>query len=92
MLDVDDDMEPAPYNVTLFDTPASDTMFEGQTWGLDGIYCRAVVAQNQNEPSFKMLWRPKSLSDMDIFLYYLPLKWLKMVLLPSTYRATKDAF
>ena len=46
-------MEPSPKNVTLVNTPASETMFEGQTGGWDGIACRAVVAQNQNELSLK---------------------------------------
>ena len=32
-LEVDDDMEPPPENITLVDTPAADTLFEGQTWG-----------------------------------------------------------
>ena len=30
-LEVDDDMEPAPDNVPLVDTPAADTLFEGYT-------------------------------------------------------------
>ena len=44
--EVDDGMEPAPENVPLVDTPAADTLFEGQTWGWDGIDCHAMVAQN----------------------------------------------
>ena len=43
-LEVDDDMEPAPENVPLVDTPTADTLFEGHTWGLDGINLCAVVA------------------------------------------------
>ena len=75
-------MELSPKNFPLVDTPAADTLFEEQTWGWDGIYCRAVVAQNQNEPSFKKLWIPQSLSYIEIFLHCLPLKWLRIVLLP----------
>ena len=59
-LEVDDDMEPAPDNVPLVDTPADNTLFEGQTWGWYGIDSCAIVAQNQNEPSFKNGWIPKS--------------------------------
>ena len=43
-LEVDDDIEPAPDNVPLVDTPDSDTLFEGKTWGWYGIDRRAVVA------------------------------------------------
>ena len=52
-LEVDDDMEPAPNNVPSVDTTAADTLFEGHTWEWGGIDCRAVVAHNQDEPSFQ---------------------------------------
>ena len=55
-------MEPAPDNVPLVVTFAIDTLFEGQTWGWDGIDFHAVAAQNQNDPSFKNVWIPQSLS------------------------------
>ena len=84
-------MEPAPDNVPSFDTPAADTLFEGQTWGWNGIDRRAVVAQNQNEPSFKNGWSPQSLSYIDIFLHCLPFKWSIIVLLPSMSRDMKEA-
>ena len=84
-------MEPSPKNVPLVKTPAADTMFEGQTWGWDEIDRHGVVAQNQNEPSLKILWIPQSLSYIDIFLHCLPLKWLIIVFLPSTTRAMKEA-
>ena len=61
-MEVDYDMELDPNNVPLVDTHYYETMFEGQTWGWDGIDFRAVVAQNQNEPSFKNIWIPQSLS------------------------------
>ena len=74
-------MELSPENVPLVDTPDADTLFEGKTWGWDGIDCRAVVAQNQNEPSFKNFWIPLSLSYIGILLHCFPLKLLKIVLL-----------
>ena len=43
-------MEPSHNNVPLVNTPDSDTLFEGHKWGWDGIDCRAVVSQNQNDP------------------------------------------
>ena len=66
-LEVDDDMEPAPKNVLLVDTYVADTLFEGHKWGWDVIDCRAVVAQNQNETSFKNSWIPQRLSYIRIF-------------------------
>ena len=81
-LGVDDDMEPSPDNVPLVHTPASDTLFEVQTWGWDGIYIQAVLTQNQNEPSFRNGWIPQILSYTNIFLNFLPLKWLIIFLLP----------
>ena len=84
-------MGPAPENVPLVDTAGADIMFEGQTWGWDGIDSCAVVAQNQNEPPFKNGWIPQSISYIDIFLNCLPFKWFRIVLLPSTSRSTKEA-
>ena len=84
-------MEPDPKNVPLVETPYYDTLFEGHTWGWDGINRRAVVAQNQNEPSFKNSWIPQSLSYINIFLHCLPLKWLRIVLLPLTPRDMETA-
>ena len=59
-MEVDYYMEPLPKNVLLVDTPNDDTLFEGHIWGRVGIDCRAVVAQNQNEPSFKNFWTLKA--------------------------------
>ena len=75
----------------MIDTTADDTMFEGNTWGWDGIDSRDVIAQNQNEPSFKNSWIPQRLSYIDIFLHCLHIRWLRKVLLPSTSRVTKEA-
>ena len=61
-------MEPAPENVNLVDTPADDTLFEGQTWGRDGIDCCAVAAQNQNEDPSKMDGSPKAF-PISTYLY-----------------------
>ena len=84
-------MEPDTNKFPSVDTPAADTLFEGHTWGWDGIYLRAVVEQNQNEPSLKNGCIPKILSYIDIFLHCLPLRCLRIVILPSTSRAMKEA-
>ena len=85
-------MEPSPDNVPLVETPAADTLFEGHTWGWDDIDCRAVVAQNQNEPSLKNGWNPQSLSYIDIFLHCIPFKWFIIDFLQSTSRAVKESY
>ena len=90
-MDVDDDMEPAPENINLVDTTASDTLFEGQTLGWDEIDNRAVVAQNQNNPSFKNGCSPQRISYIDIILHFIPIKRLRSVLIPSTSRSMKEA-
>ena len=59
--------------------------------GWNGIYRHSVVSQNHNEPSFKIVWISQSLSYIDIFLNCLPLKCLIIFILPSTYRAMKEA-
>ena len=62
-------MEPTPNNVPLVDTPDADILFEGQTWGWGVIDCCAVVAHNQNAPSFKNGLIPQRLSYIEIFLH-----------------------
>ena len=81
-MEVDDDMKLAPDNVNLVDTPDADTLFEGQTWGWDGIDCRAVGAQNHSDTSFKNGWTPQSLSYINIFLHYILLRLLIIILIP----------
>ena len=90
-MEFDDDMEPAPDNVHLLDTTDAEILFEGNTWGWYDIDCLAVVVQNQNEPPFKNSWIPQSLSHINIFLHFLPIKWLRIVLLISTSRSMKEA-
>ena len=50
-----------------------------------------MVAQNQNEPSFKNSWSPQNLSYINIFLHCLLLKWLIVIIPLSTSRAMKEA-
>ena len=57
-LQVDDYMEPSTGNIPLVHTPDADTLLEWHVWGWDGINFRAVVAQNQNKPSFKTFCSP----------------------------------
>ena len=61
-------MEPAPNNFPSVETPAADTLFEGQAWVLYGMGLCYVVVQNQNEPSFKNGWIPQRLSYIDSYI------------------------
>ena len=79
-----------PDKFPLVEPPTDDKLFEGHTRGWDGIDCCAVVAHNQNNTPFKNGWNPQILSYIKIFLHFLPLKWLIIVLLPSTSRAMKE--
>ena len=55
--------------------------------GWDGIDHRYVVAHNQIEPSFIIVWSPQIIYYINILLHFLPLKLLRTILLPSTSRA-----
>ena len=84
-------MEAYPENFPLDDTPTAKKLFEVHAWGRDVIDLRSVVAQNQNETSFKNVWRTQRFSYIKIFLHCLPLKWLIIVLLPSTLMYIEEA-
>ena len=66
-------------------------LFEGQTWGWDGINRCAVVEQNRNAPSSKHFPIPQSLSCINIFLHSLLIKWIRIVLISSMPSDMKEA-
>ncbi len=70
---VDDDDEPVPENIPSPDAPlpVSHGLYEGQTWGWDGIDRRANNG-GYEEPSFANLWTPAGKSYLDLFLHALP--------------------
>jgi hypothetical protein len=75
--EVNDDNEPAPTNVpTLFGAPApvnGGDLFEGQTWGWDGIDRRAILQGSMhNGPMFANEWSPNEKSFVEIFVYFFP--------------------
>ena len=84
-VDVDDDNEPVPENIPSPDTPLPDDhgLYEGQSWGWDGIDRRSNNG-GYEDPSFHNLWTPSAKSYMDLFLHALPFTWMKDVLLPTT--------
>lgn len=84
--DVDDDNEPVPENIPSPDAPApvNNGLYEGQSWGWDGIDCRTNNG-GYEEPSFHNSWSPNSKSYLELFLHALPLTWLTAVLIPTTF-------
>ena len=57
---VDDDKEPAPENVPgLFTPPVDDAgLFEGQSWGWDGIDCRQTAGEGYDNATFRNGFTP----------------------------------
>jgi hypothetical protein len=85
--EVDDDNDPAPENLPqLFDNPTvTDTgLYEGQTWGWNGMDRRVTEGGNYNGPSFANGWIPTGKIYMDVFLHLFPAVWLTNVLVERT--------
>ncbi len=57
---VDDDNEPAPENVPGLFTPPVDNagLFEGQSWGWDGIDCRQTAGEGYDNATFRNGFTP----------------------------------
>ena len=92
--EVDDDNDPAPEDVPDASdaAPAAhDNLYEGQSWGWDGIDRRVVVGRNYNEPSFPNGWTPQGKSFLDLFLYFFPMTWFTMVLVAKTSEAVQQS-
>jgi len=85
--EVDDDNDPAPENVpALWDVApvGNGDLFEGQSWGWDGVDRRVTAGGNYDEPSFANSWTPIGKTYLEIFLHFLPMTWIATVLVPLT--------
>jgi hypothetical protein len=85
--EVDDDNHPAPENVPgLFDAPliVDSGLFEGQSWGWDGIDHRQTAGGGYNKPSFCQGFTPIGKTYLELFVLFFPMKWLSNLLLPRT--------
>jgi hypothetical protein len=91
--EVDDDNDPAPENVpALWDeAPAVNDLYEGQSWGWDGIDRRIVSGGNYNEPSFPNGWTPQGKSFLDLFLHFFQMTWFTNVLVAKTCEAIQQS-
>ena len=58
----------------MFDAPTvTDAgLYEGQTWGWNGLDCRVTEGGNYNGPSFANGWLPTGMTYMDVFLHLFP--------------------
>lgn len=81
--EVDDDNEPVEENVPSEPSSQPGGLFPGQRWGWDGIDRRAINMR-QLEDALFLNWTPTSESYLNIFLFCLPLYWVKDVLLKET--------
>ncbi len=90
---MDDDNDPAPENVpALWDeAPAVNNLYEGQSWGWDGIDWRVVAGGNYNEPSFPNGWTPQGKSFLDLFLHFFPMVWFTNVVVVKTSEAIQQS-
>jgi hypothetical protein len=91
--EVDDDNKPAPENEPeLWDkAPVVNDLYEGQSWGWDGINRRIVAGGNYNEPSFPNNWVPQGKSYLDLFCYFFPMVWFTTVLAAMTSTAIQES-
>ena len=86
--EVDDDNDPAPKNIPA---PAEAPpvvieggLYEGQTWGWDGIDRRHIAGGRYDEPSFQQGWAPVRKTYLQLFLHFFPMAWFSEAFLPKT--------
>ena len=86
---MDDDNDPAPENIpTLWDeAPAVNDLFEGQSWGWDGIDQRVVAGGITTSRRSPIVGPPQGKSFIDLFLYFLPMVWFTNVVVAKTSNA-----
>ena len=92
--EVDDDNDPAPENVPGFiDVPpvVDGGLFEGQSWGWDGIDRRQTAGGGYDEPSFPHGFTPIGKTYLQLFMHFFPMTWFSAVLLPQTSAGVLDA-
>ncbi len=59
-------------------------LFEGQSWGWDGIDCRQTAGGEYDEPSFRQGFTPIGKTYLKLFMLFFSMKWFSNVLLPRT--------
>ena len=84
--EVDDDNDPAPENIPQGDEELriDGDLFEGQTWGWNGVDRRITEGGNYDGPSFANGWTPTGKTNLEVFLHLFPVAWLTNVVLAMT--------
>ena len=86
--EVDDDNDPAPEKIPApAEVPPvviNGGLYEGQTWGWDGIDRHHTAGGRYNEPSLQQGWAPIGKTYLQLFLHFFPMAWFSEVLLPRT--------
>ena len=87
--EVNDDNDPAPENIPQGDEPLQidGDLFEGQTWGWNGVDRRITEGGNYEGPSFANGWTPTGKTNLEVFLHLFPIVWLTNVVLAMTSNA-----
>ncbi len=91
--EVDNDNNPAPKNVLgFFDMPpvVNGGLFDGQSWGWDGIDRRQTAGGGYDEPSFPHGFTPIGKTYLQLFMHFFPMAWFSAVLLPQTSAGVVD--
>ncbi len=76
-LEVDDNNEPAPKDIPEADAQVDNSnMFAGQRWGYDGVDARAATGVTDQLPGFHGNWNPGGKSLLQIFMKFIPYKFI----------------
>lgn len=97
-LTVDDDNEPAPENIPApnlrHELDPNTGLNEGQSWGWNGICYRKTMTLMKEKATFHHNWKPNSKSFLEVFLHWLPMKWIADTIIDATnesLKASKEA-
>jgi hypothetical protein len=84
--EVNDDNDPAPENIPQGNEPVKidGNLYEGQTWGWNGVDRRVTEGGNYDGSSFTNGWMPTGKTRLDVFLHLFPVAWLTNVVLAMT--------
>ena len=81
---MDDDNDPAPENIPDRPPKINIGLYEGQSWGWDGVDRCVTARGNYDEPSFSNSWTLIGKTYLEMFLHFLPMTWLTTVLVQMT--------
>ena len=74
-----------------YEGSAASYLYEGQSWGWDGIDRHIVARGNYNQPLFPNGWTPQGKSFIDLFLHFLLMVWFTNVVVAKTSNAVQQS-